>query len=340
MTASNGLLLINLGSPEAPTTPALRRYLGEFLSDPRVMDIPPLTRSLLLRLVILPRRPQKVAPKYQSIWTEAGSPLVAYGQEIQKKISQSLGVDWQVELAMRYGHPSLIETLERLKKSSLKRLVVLPLFPQYASATSGSAIEAVMEQLGSWPTLPDLLIKRSFHDHPAFLDAFANRGRVLWQEGFDHLVFSFHGLPEHQILKSDASGHCLQSPECCAIPEAAGRGCYRAQCFATARELAHRLEVPMEQYSVVFQSRLGRAKWLEPSLNQELERLSGQGIKRLLVYSPSFVADCLETLEEIAQEGAKQFKALGGERLQLVPSLNDGADWAEALVQILRELAP
>lgn len=262
------------------------------------MDIPPLTRSLLLRLVILPRRPKKVAPKYQSIWTEAGAPLIAYGRSIQTQLGVLLGPEWSVQLGMRYGRPSIAQALEEFRCMGLKRLVILPLFPQYASATTGSALEQVMKQLAAWPTLPQLHLCRSFHDHPAFLDAFAQRGRPLWAEGYDHLIFSFHGLPEHQIIKSDATNRCLQSAECCALPDGPQRGCYRAQCFATARELAHRLGVEPDQYSVSFQSRLGRAKWLEPSLDQEMERLVRSGAKRVLVYSPSFVADCLETLKE------------------------------------------
>ncbi|OGH01913.1 MAG: ferrochelatase [Candidatus Lambdaproteobacteria bacterium RIFOXYD1_FULL_56_27] len=327
----NGLLLVNLGSPDAPDEASVRRYLQEFLSDPRVMDIPAWSRFLILRLFILPKRPKKVAPLYRAIWTDQGSPLVAYGKQLAQGVQEALGPTWKVALGMRYGEPSLESALEQLQ--GIGHLAVLPLFPQYASATTGSVIERLMELLGGQKVFPQLAIQPSFYQDPAFLDAFALRGRGLWSAGFDHLLFSFHGLPERHLTQADRTGHCLNGPECCKAPGAAERGCYKAQCLATAQGLAARLEVPPDRWSVAFQSRMGKEVWLGPHFDQELERLVQAGVKRLMVYSPSFVADCLETLEEIGVAGAKRFRALGGEGLALVPSLNQGSDWVQAVAK-------
>lgn len=331
----NGLLLINVGTPDAPTPEAVRRYLREFLSDPRVIDMHPVGRWLLLNLIILPFRPAKSAHAYQQIWTEQGSPLLHHGERLVEKVEALLGDGWAVELGMRYGNPSLASALERLQARGAERLVVLPLYPQYASATTGSSLEALYRALGSKPVVPGLLALDPFYDDPGFLDAFAENGRpLLAEKNPDHVLFSFHGVPERQV-EATAPGHCLKGDACCAQITAANRHCYRAQCFATARHLAERLALPPDRWSISFQSRLGRTPWIRPYTDEVLPELVARGVKKVLVFSPAFVADCLETLEELGIRAREDFIARGGEELWLVPSLNASDTWASAIVEMV-----
>ncbi len=329
-----GLLLINLGTPDAPTTPAVRRYLREFLSDPRVIDINPVGRALLLNLIILPLRPKKSAHAYRAIWdAERGSPLLAYSKELAAAVRDKLGDSWRVELAMRYGNPSIARALDTLRGAGVDRIVVLPLYPQYAASSTATSVARVMELVGArWDTVP-LDVVPAFYGDPGFLGAFAKvAAPVLADARPDHVLFSFHGLPERQIRKSDPSGtQCLRDG-CCDRITAANQGCYRAQCYATARELAARLSVA--DYTVCFQSRLGRTPWIQPHTDVVLDELAKQGKKRLAVLCPAFVADCLETLEEIGIRARAQFKAAGGEELVLVPSLNASPAWIDAVCAI------
>lgn len=336
-----GILLLNLGTPDAPTPPAVRRYLRQFLSDPRVIDIHPTARKLLLELVILPTRPKTSAAAYAKVWTSEGSPLLTFSRALVGKVRESLGPGHLVELAMRYGHPSILEALARLQGDGPRRLVVAPLYPQYSSAATGSSIEAVFAALARQPVVPPVSVLPPFYDDPGFIAAFAAVGApVLAHEQPDHVLFSFHGLPERHVRASDHSGrHCLQSAGCCDAVGEANRDCYRAHCFATARALAARLGLHPEHWSVCFQSRLGRTPWIKPYTDLRLAELAKEGKKRLCVFCPSFVADCLETLEEIGLRAQDQFAAAGGERLTLVPSLNASEAWVEALVQMLRRTA-
>jgi protoporphyrin/coproporphyrin ferrochelatase len=333
-----GTLLINLGTPDAPTTPAVRRYLREFLSDPRVIDLHPVARKLLLELVILPFRPAKSAEAYRKIWSAQGSPLLLHSRALEQKLRAALGPGQLVELAMRYGNPSLPEALERLRRAGATRLLLAPLYPQYSSACTGSSLEAAFSALSRRQVLPALSVLPPFYDDPGFLRAFAEVGRPLLASArADHVLFSFHGLPERQVRAADHSGaHCLQSPGCCERIGEANRDCYRAHCFATARGIARELALAEGTWSVAFQSRLGRTPWIRPYTDQELDRLAKEGKKRLLVYCPAFVADCLETLEEIGLRAKEQFLAAGGESLTLVPSLNQSDAWVEALAQLVR----
>jgi len=332
-----GLLLINLGTPDAPTSGAVRRYLREFLSDPRVIDLNSLGRWLLLNLVILPTRPRRSAAAYRQIWGPDGSPLLHHSRELAREVGSRLdGV--QVELAMRYGNPSIRSALGRLRDGGVRELIVLPLYPQYAASSTASSLEKVYALLGeSWDVLPVKVVP-PFFDQPGFVSAFAQVARpALEASRAEHVIFSFHGLPERQIRKSDPSGaHCLASAGCCDRIQAENRGCYRAQCFHTARSIAGQLRLQAERYSVSFQSRLGRTPWIKPYTDLWVIELARRGVKRVAVICPAFVADCLETLEEIGIRGRESFKSAGGEELTLVPSLNAHPAWAETVAAMAR----
>ena len=331
-----GLLLVNLGTPDAPDTGAVRRYLREFLSDPRVIDIHPLARAALLNFIILPFRSPKSAAAYRKIWTERGSPLLYHSQDLVNGVRAALP-GWKVELGMRYGNPSIAAALGRL--GPVDRLVVLPLYPQYASASTGSSLEEVFRVLSQSAVVPPVTSIEAFYDEPAFLDAFAAVGKAA-AAGADHVLFSFHGLPERQVKASDPTGrHCLASATCCDRIVEANRNCYRAQCYATTRGIAARLGLAADRHSVSFQSRLGRTPWIKPWTDEVLPELAKRGVKKLAVFCPAFVADCLETLEEIAIRGNEQFAALGGAELVLVPSLNSDPAWRDAIVAMTRRVS-
>src|SRR5580698_7790563 len=312
-----GLLLVNLGTPDAPTTPAVRRYLHEFLSDPRVLDIGPINRALLLHLIILRTRPAKSAHAYRQIWdAERGSPLLAYSKDLAAGVQRELGERWQVELAMRYGRPSIGAALDAMR--GCERIIVLPLYPQHAASSTSTTNARVMELAAAAWDVAAIDLVPAFHADAAFLDAWAAVARpALAEARADHVLFSYHGLPERQIKKS-GDAQCL-SAGCCDRDPGPSR-CYRSQCYATARALVARLGVA--DHTVCFQSRLGRTPWITPHTDVVLDELAGKGVKRLAVMCPAFVADCLETLEEIGLRARAQFKAAGGEELVLVPSLN------------------
>jgi ferrochelatase len=336
-----GILLLNLGTPDAPTSPAVRTYLREFLSDPRVIDIHPVARKLLLELVILPTRPSKSAAAYAKVWTAEGSPLLTHSRALEAKVREALGPGHAVELGMRYGRPSIPEALGRLRAAGADRLVVAPLYPQYSSAATGSSLEAVFAELSRQHVVPPVAALPAFYDDPGFIGAFAEVGApVLERDRPDHVLFSFHGLPERHVKASDHSGaHCLRTPGCCDAIGPANRDCYRAHCFATARALAAKLALPPGSWSVCFQSRLGRTPWIKPYTDLRLDELAKEGKRRLVVFCPAFVADCLETLEEIGLRAREQFLAAGGQSLSLVPSLNASDAWVAALVALLRRTA-
>jgi len=338
--APQGVLLINLGTPDAPETGAVRRYLREFLSDPRVLDIGPVGRAALLYGVILPFRPQKSAEAYRKIWMPQGSPLLVHGNALRDRLQDALGPGWAVELGMRYRSPSLASAIEKLRARGARELTVVPLYPQYASSSTGSSLQEVYRLVGEAWNVPAVRVLPPFYDRPAFLDAFTDVGRpVLAEVRPDHVLFSFHGLPERQVRKSDPTGaHCLASADCCDVQVPANRWCYRAQCFFTARELARRLGLEAGNWTVTFQSRLGRTPWIRPYTDIVIPELAGKGLKRLAVFSPAFVADCLETLEEIGIRAKAQFLSLGGESLTLVPSLNAHPSWVRGLTQMIRDL--
>ena len=335
--SKKGILLVNLGTPDSPATADVRKYLDQFLMDERVIDIPKLNRTLLVKGIIVPFRSPKTAKLYKEIWNENGSPLLFYSQLQAKMLQERLGNDYHVELAMRYQSPSIASALANLKAGLVESIQVIPMFPQYASASTGSVMQLVMELVSKWPTVPPISFVNSFHDNELMIKVFAENARKHNVESYDHVLFSFHGLPERQLLKCDHTGnYCLKSADCCQTLNDTNKFCYSAQGHDTARLIAKELNLSRDQYTVCFQSRLGKEPWVQPYTTDVLKKLAAEGKKRLLVFSPAFVADCLETLYEITVEYHEEFKALGGEHVQLVESLNDSPVFIEALAGMVK----
>lgn len=334
-----GLLLINLGTPDSPRVRDVRPYLREFLSDPRVIDVAAWKRQLVLNLFILPFRPKASGEAYEKIWTDRGSPLLFHTVDLAAKVRERLGTAVQVEVAMRYGRPSIAQGLDRFRSAGIDRIVVFPLYPQYSSAATGSSVEEVFRRAGERWNTPYLQVVPPFYDHPAYIEACGAVARpVLDEVRPERVLFSFHGLPERHCRKSDDTGsHCLASGDCCARIGPANRNCYRAQCFATARALADRLAVPSDRRVICFQSRLGRDPWIRPYTDEVVVSLARAGVKRAAILSPAFTADCLETIEELGIRAAESFVESGGELLRLVPCLNATEVWADAVVRLVSE---
>ena len=333
-----GILIANLGTPAAPETKAVRRYLREFLSDERVLDVPAPVRAVLVNGIIAPLRGPKSAEAYRTVWTDAGSPLLVHSLALRDGLRRRLG-DTPVELGMRYGEPSLAGALEALVAAGCDRVLFAPLYPQYASSSTGSSVaELYRVAAQAWNT-PFVEVLPPFFDDPRFLDVQASLVRdALAEHPGAHVLFSYHGLPERHCTKSDPTGaHCLASEACCDRIVPANRSCYRAQCFATTRGLAERLGLGPDDHSISFQSRLGRDPWIRPFTDERVPELAKSGVKTLVVACPSFVADCLETIEEIGDRAAEDFREAGGERLVLAPCLNADERWCDALAGMLRE---
>lgn len=337
-TAQIGVLLLQLGTPDSTSVSDVRIYLREFLSDPRVLDIPAPARALLLNAVILPFRPRRSAEAYEKIWTEEGSPLTIHSQTLVREVQEILGDEYRVVYGMRYRNPSIESAVEQLEREGCERFVVLPLFPQYASAAGGSAAAKALEVFAGRWNVPAVDALGDFHEDPGFIAAASGIARPLLDEFEpDHVLFSYHGLPEKQVKKSDPTGEwCLARQGCCDTITAANRFCYRAQCYATTRALAKELGLEDGRYSTTFQSRLAGQKWIEPYTDIELPKLHAAGVRRLAVLTPSFVADCLETLEEIGIRGRRQWTELGGEDLLLVPCVNADPRFASAVADMIR----
>ena len=314
----------------------VRKYLREFLMDARVIDIPFWRRFLLINLIIAPFRAPQSAKGYKELWTAQGSPLKIYGQELEKLLQQALGPAFEVKLAMRYQTPSIKSVLPYFKDKGFKQLIVVPLYPQYASSSTGSTIQEVMKVVNGWEVIPEIKIISQFFDHPLFIKAFAQIGQEHMARGhFDHYLFSYHGLPEHQIYKSSCDDHCRLG-DCCLVFHSKNQYCYRAQCFETTRLLAQALGIKKEDHTICFQSRLGKTPWIKPYTDEVIKQLAGSK-KRILVFSPAFVADCLETTVEIGVEYKKLFLDRGGEVWQLAESLNVRPAWVECLKQMVLE---
>ena len=327
------VLLVNLGTPESPRVSDVRSYLSQFLNDPRVIDIPYLLRKILVNLIIVPFRAPKSAKIYKDLWTPEGSPIIIHGNAAKQKFQTQLGDQYQVELAMRYKNPSIPSVLERIRKSNPDKIIVLPLFPHYASASTGSALQEVMEVIKNWWVIPELSLISQYWNHSGFINAFVERGRQYDISSYDHVLFSYHGLPERQVDKVYDDGLCSDH-NCEHEVTDENKYCYKAVCFGTTRLLAEKLGLSPEQYTVCFQSRLDK-KWLEPFSDKVVEEKAKEGAKRLLVFSPAFVADCLETTVEIGEEYQEIFVEHGGEKVQLVESLNDHPLWIDTLADLV-----
>ncbi len=333
---SKGVLLVNLGSPDSPSVADVRRYLREFLMDGRVLDVNWLLRFCIVHLAILPRRPKHSAEAYHKIWTPAGSPLVATSRNVRDKLRQRLSVP--IELAMRYQNPSIPEAVGALSRQGVTDLLLIPLFPHYAMSSFETAVERVIEVAAQAAPRMRVHVQPPCFEQPDYIAALVGSAQEWLMKDFDLLLFSFHGIPERHIRKSDPTGrHCLGSPNCCEISSPAHATCYRAQCFKTVAAFAKKAGLPKSKYSISFQSRLGRDPWLRPYTDLELARLPSQGIKKLLVVCPAFVSDCLETLEEIGIRGRETFLQAGGAEFSLIPCLNEHPLWLNALENMVKD---
>jgi ferrochelatase len=328
-----GVLLINLGTPDSPSVGDVRSYLSQFLNDPRVIDIPWLTRKLLVNLIIVPFRAPKSAKVYKELWTENGSPLVYYSERAKMLLQEALGEEYTVHLAMRYKNPSIPAVLEEMRKQHYSRIIVLPMFPQYASASTGSAVEEVMREMAKWWVIPDVKFINQYYDHPDYINGFVARGKQYDIDQYDHVIFSYHGLPTRQVDKAHPDGNCSKH-NCENVIDEENQYCYKATCYATSRLLAERLNIPKDKYTVSFQSRLDEA-WLTPFSDKVVEECGKKGMKKLLIFSPAFTADCLETIIEIGEEYQEIFEANGGEKVQLVESLNDHPAWITCMKNLV-----
>ncbi|MEA5672398.1 ferrochelatase [Pseudomonas sp. MH2] len=330
----HALLLVNLGSPASTSVADVRRYLNQFLMDPYVIDLPWPVRRLLVSLILI-KRPEQSAHAYASIWWDEGSPLVVLTRRLQAAITPH----WPhgpVEIAMRYGQPALPEVLERLAAQGVRKVTLAPLYPQFADSTVTTVVELARQTVADRQLPFDMRVLQPFYDEPDYIDALVTSARPYLEQEYDHILLSFHGLPERHLKKLDPTGsHCFQSANCCEKACAQVRKvCYRSQCLASAAAFARAAGIPDGKWSASFQSRLGRAKWIEPYTETRLDELAKAGVKKLLVMCPAFVADCIETLEEIGDRGKEQFIEAGGEELVLVPCLNDHPQWAQVLAEM------
>lgn len=333
--ARPGVLLVNLGSPESPSVSDVRRYLREFLMDRRVLDAPWPIRYAVVHFTILPRRPRESAEAYGKIWTSEGSPLIVTSRRVQQALQSRLPVP--IELAMRYQTPSIPAAVQRLARAGVDEALLIPLFPHYAMSSYETAVVRVQEVARRMAPQMQWTVQPPYYEEPEYIAALVESARSYLEGTWDHLLFSFHGIPERHLHKSDPTGgHCLRRPNCCAEPGLALPRCYRAQCLRTVAAFVRAAGVPADRWSVAFQSRLGRDPWLQPYTDQELTRLARAGVKRLLVLCPAFVSDCLETLEEIRLRGAETFQAAGGESLTQIPCLNEHPRWIAALEGMIR----
>lgn len=334
-----GVLLIQLGTPDSPKTSDVRRYLTEFLNDPRVIDIPWLARKILVNGIIVPFRAPKSAKIYKELWEHANgiSPLLSYTKSVQEKIQAAFDSEnVTIEMAMRYQNPSMDSVLERMRLANYDKIIILPLFPQYASASTGSAIEKAMGIIKKWWVIPEISIVSQFWDNTGYIDSIVERASSFDFKEYDHILFSYHGLPERQVDKVyEGTDLCGDQP-CESEVNEKNKFCYKATSFATTRLIATKLNLPESSYTVCFQSRLDK-KWLTPFSDKVVEEWAKKGAIKLLVFSPAFVADCLETIIEIGTEYQEIFEEHGGEKVQLVPSSNDHPLFVEGLVQLIKE---
>jgi ferrochelatase len=333
-----GVLLVNLGTPDNPKTPAVRKYLREFLMDGRVIDVPYIFRSLLVNGIIAPFRAPQSAKIYKELWDERGSPLKYYGEDVARDLQVQLGDSYYVRLAMRYQSPDMKSALADMQAKGLKKLIIIPFFPQYASATTGSVYERVMELMKDWQIMPDLSLVSYFYDHPAFAKYFASKAANYQKDvDFDYYLFSYHGVPERHIRKGDYSKNTCVFGTCCETITQKNHSCYRAQCHETTRRIAAEMGLKPGTCGTAFQSRLGRDPWLQPYTDKTIKQLVSEGKKKILAFSPAFVSDCLETTIEVGEEYKELFEEAGGEHWQLVESLNNSPEWVGILEDLVKK---
>lgn len=327
------VLLMNVGSPDEPKTGAVWRYLTEFLNDKRVIDLPWLLRKFLVNFIIIPFRVKNSTKLYKLLWTEKGSPLIYHSYEMKQKLQTKLGDDFEVFVAMRYQKPDYKRAIRQIKEQGFKKLVLFPLYPHYAMSTTETTVVAVEQELKKQNIDLDLRVIDQFYNHPKFLKAFAAQGRKYNPESYDHIVFSYHGLPNRHLEKIHP-GITVEQCSCPVSMPEHGHHCYRATCYATSRLLAKELGLTPENYSVAFQSRLDN-KWMEPFTDEVLLAKLKERKKRILVFAPAFVTDCLETIIEIGDEYKAEFLKKGGEKLQLVESLNAQPAWIDTMSDLV-----
>ena len=328
------VLLIQLGTPDSPKTSDVRRYLSEFLNDPRVIDLPYLARKLLVNGIIVPFRAPKSAKIYQELWEMSGgvSPLITHTENVTQLLQKKMDEQFTVEFAMRYQNPSMDMVLEKIRKVNYDKIIIIPLFPQYASASSGSAIEKAMNIIRKWWVIPEIKIVSQFWDSEGYINSIVERSKAFDPKSYDHVLFSYHGIPERHIKKSDPTkNHCKLDGSCCERNSVAHHTCYRHQCFETTKGIVENLELKDGTFSNSFQSRLLKDPWLKPYTDFELEKFPEEGKKKVAVVTPAFVSDCLETLEEIAMEGKEDFLKAGGTDFKHIPCMNDNDDWVEVM---------
>jgi ferrochelatase len=326
-----GIILMNLGSPDSTEVKDVKKYLDEFLMDERVIDYPYLFRLLLVKGIITPLRAPKSAEAYKTIWTNEGSPLVVLTKQLQQALQNQ--VEEPVEIAMRYGNPTPEAAFEELlkKEPDLEEVIALPLYPHYAMSSYETAVEYAKDIYNQKKYPFKLNFIKPFYNEENYIEALAENMRPYLQVEYDHLLFSYHGVPGRHIRKSDITGcHCLKVDNCCEVASAAHKYCYRHQVFTTTKLVTEKLNIPKSKYSISFQSRLGKG-WLEPFTDIRLEELPKDGIKKLLIICPAFVSDCLETLEEIAERGKETFMEAGGETYEMIPCLNTNHLWVKAI---------
>ncbi len=328
--SENAILLVNLGSPASTSVEDVRAYLDEFLSDERVIDIPKIIQQLVLKCFILPKRPAKSAEAYKKVWTDRGSPLVVTSENLQKLLQEQVSAP--VELAMRYGTPSIPNAIANLKKQGVKNIFLVPLYPHYAMSSYETVVERVMDEVRTHASGIKVSTLQPFYNDPEYIEALYQNAKPYLDEGYDHFLFSYHGIPVRHLTKADSSkAHCQVVEDCCRTCSPAHATCYKAQVTATSDAFIKRANLPEDKLSISFQSRLGREPWIQPYTDHVLTELPKKGVKKLIVMTPAFVSDCLETLEEIAMEGKSDFLEAGGEAFQMIPCLNEHPAWISFL---------
>jgi ferrochelatase len=334
-----GVLMVNLGSPDSPEPKDVKPYLEEFLMDERVIDVPKWLRTFLVKGIILNTRPKKSAKAYKKIWWEEGSPLIVLSERLQKKVQQQASIP--IALAMRYGKPSIASGLAELHEKGVDEVLLIPLYPQHAMATTETIVVLAEEIRAKHYPKMQFTHLPAFYNHPDYVRVLSNSiQEYLQQKEWEHILFSYHGIPERHIRKTDVTkSHCTIDGQCCQEPSKAHQYCYRHQCYETTRQVAEYLELKQGSYSTSFQSRLAGDKWLQPYTDKTVENFAKSGTKKMAIVTPAFVSDCLETLEEIGMEAAEDFEENGGQKLHVVPCINDRDDWVKVLSRWIDEWA-